>query len=305
MARRKKSSLLNDLIDLVALLPWWAGVLLAIICYAALHHVATQTVDIPAPLRPGQTAAAVSRSVWRVLAGVGQYVLAAVCLIGAVLSAWRRRERQKLLTEATKNDAASVADAMTWQEFEILVGEGFRQQGFQVSETGGSRPDGGVDLVLKKSGASGEKFLVQCKHWRAHRVGVDVVRQLYGVMAAQGAAGGFVVTSGGFTPDAISFAQGRNLVLMDGPKLGEFLKQAKAHVSHPQQRQAAAPLANPTPALAVSPSCPLCAKRMVLRTAKQGAHVGSQFWGCTAFPACRGSRPMATAGTAGPSASPS
>jgi restriction system protein len=50
-------------------------------------------------------------------------------------------------------------------------------------------------------------------------VGVDVVRELYGVMAATGAAGGFVVTSGRFTEDAASFARGRNVMLVDGPKL--------------------------------------------------------------------------------------
>ncbi len=42
----------------------------------------------------------------------------------------------------------------------------------------------------------------------ALKVGVDVVRELYGVMAAKGATGGFVVTSGRFTEDAKAFAQG-------------------------------------------------------------------------------------------------
>lgn len=73
-----------------------------------------------------------------------------------------------------------------------------------------------VDLVLSWRG---EKHLVQCKHWQAVRVDVDVVRVLYGVMAAKGAAGGFVVTSGRFTDDAIKFASGRNITLIDGPEL--------------------------------------------------------------------------------------
>lgn len=47
-----------------------------------------------------------------------------------------------------------------------------------------------------------ELHLVQCKQWKAFKVGLDVVRQLYGVMAARGAAGGFVVTSGTFTVPA-------------------------------------------------------------------------------------------------------
>lgn len=41
------------------------------------------------------------------------------------------------------------------------------------------------------------------------------------------------------------------------------------------------------------PACPLCAKPMALRTARQGARAGSQFLGCTAYPDCKGTRPLA------------
>lgn len=95
---------------------------------------------------------------------------------------------------------------MTRQEFELLVGEGFRQQGYQVTESGGGGADGGVDLVLRKGG---DKLLVQCKQWKAFMVGVTVVRELYGVMAADGAPWGFVVTSGRFTDEAKTFVKGR------------------------------------------------------------------------------------------------
>jgi restriction system protein len=54
-------------------------------------------------------------------------------------------------------------------------------------------PDGGIDLALRKDG---ELHLVQCKHWRARKVGVEIVRELYGVMAARGAVGSYVVSSG-------------------------------------------------------------------------------------------------------------
>jgi hypothetical protein len=40
------------------------------------------------------------------------------------------------------------------------------------------------------------------------------------------------------------------------------------------------------------PVCPLCSKPMALRTAQQGKHAGSQFWGCTAYLACKGTRPV-------------
>ena len=36
------------------------------------------------------------------------------------------------------------------------------------------------------------------------------------------------------------------------------------------------------------PNCPLCAKPMVLRTAKTGRNEGRQFWGCSGYPDCKG-----------------
>jgi restriction system protein len=36
-----------------------------------------------------------------------------------------------------------------------------------------------------------------------------------------------------------------------------------------------------------TPTCVACGKPMVLRTARKGAKAGSQFWGCSGYPACR------------------
>lgn len=41
-----------------------------------------------------------------------------------------------------------------------------------------------------------------------------------------------------------------------------------------------------------APTCPACGRLMVLRTARQGARAGSQFWGCSAYPNCKGTRPL-------------
>jgi predicted RNA-binding Zn-ribbon protein involved in translation (DUF1610 family) len=38
----------------------------------------------------------------------------------------------------------------------------------------------------------------------------------------------------------------------------------------------------------VGPACPKCGGEMVLRTARSGTHKGGQFWGCAAYPQCRG-----------------
>jgi restriction system protein len=38
--------------------------------------------------------------------------------------------------------------------------------------------------------------------------------------------------------------------------------------------------------------CPLCGRVMVLRTARKGRHAGSQFWGCSGYPECKGTRAL-------------
>lgn len=289
MARRKKTSPVEDLIDLVALMPWWAGVVLAILGYLWLHGVANQPITANAPsLASGGFILGVW---WRGLATAGQYLVPIICLAGAGLSAFRRRQRRDLVTDVAQVKATDALDGMSWREFEMLVGEGFRLQGYQVVETGGGGADGGVDLVLTRPGKSGgEKFLVQCKQWRALKVGVDVVRELYGVMAARGATGGFVVTSGRFTDDAISFASGRNVKLVDGSKLLGLIRQAKAGAGQAAARPYAAKAPRPAADSGLATVCPLCTKPMVRRIAKRGANAGGEFWGCTGYPACRGSR---------------
>lgn len=291
MARRKKASTADDMLELVAMLPWWAGVLLAVGSYFVLHSIASQPVV--APTQPGQMGAMVTQSIWKSLATTGQYLLPFICLLGAVTSAWRRRARKNLVVDVARSQATDALDGMSWREFEMLVGEGFRLQGYQVVETGGGGADGGVDLVLTKPGKNGgEKFLVQCKQWRAYKVGVDVVRELYGVMAAKGATGGFVVTSGRFTDEAINFASGRNVTLVDGPKLHGLLRQAQAGADRPPVQKPAVPVARSPAPSAQALACPLCAKPMVRRTVKRGANAGNEFWGCNGYPACRGTRPI-------------
>ena len=180
----------------------------------------------------------------------------------------------------TQNDAAGTLDGMSWQQFEHLVGEAFRMQGYAVAETGGGGADGGVDLVLTRDG---EKSLVQCKQWRAYKVGVDVVRQLYGVMAAKGAAGGFVVTSGRFTEEAQRFAEGRNINLIDGTELGALIGPVQTAASRAEPRSKR-PAMRPRVAESIGPACPTCQRPMVKRLAKRGGNAGTEFWGVFVVP---------------------
>ena len=221
MARRRQGAAF-DFSDLVAMLPWWGGIGLAL-----ASHVLLDRLSVPSstPMQAGQMGVFVQQALIAGFASIGRWLVPLLCLLGAAVSFMRRRRRRMLVGTVTDSDAAAALDGMSWREFELLVGESFRRQGWQVTEQGDAQADGGVDLILRRDR---ETFVVQCKQWKAFKVGVGVVRDLYGVMAARGAAGGFVVTSGRFTAEARRFAEGRNVRLIDGPALLALIRPARA-----------------------------------------------------------------------------
>ena len=85
MARKKKTSAAEDLMDIVAMLPWWVGVALAIASYLFLSKLAVQSVA-PA-IQLGQVGAMATQTLWKTLAFFGQYLLPLICLAGAGMSA--------------------------------------------------------------------------------------------------------------------------------------------------------------------------------------------------------------------------
>ena len=299
---RRRSNGARDFVELVGILPWWVGVAGALISWPLCQFLMVHFQEAAAA---GAAQAAASRgrltgfdavavnALLHGLASAGRFVLPLLFGIGAVASWLARRKGEALLRAATGSASTQAVSAMSWQDFEQLVGAYFRKQGFEVHRTGGSGPDGGVDLQLRRDG---ELTLVQCKQWRAFTVGVGVVRELYGVMAAQGAVGGYVVTSGRFTSEAQAFAAGRNIVLVDGAKLAALLaanpRQPPRARPGPSAAAAAGLQAAAAPAAAsassAAPACPACGGEMVRRLARKGAHAGEAFWGCLAYPKCRG-----------------
>jgi len=217
----------------------------------------------------------VAHNIVAMLASVLQYLVPLALLAGSLVSYTRRRRQGELHERVAADSSADALEKMSWRQFEGLVAENFRRRGYRVIERGGDGPDGGVDLELYQGA---DKYLVQCKQWKATKVGVAIVRELYGVMAVEHAVGGFVVASGNFTDDAKDFVQGRSIELVDAGSLRSLIGGAP---------QVLPPAATTLPA---TPACPRCGSLMVQRTAKKGISAGKQFWGCSRFPDCTGTR---------------
>ncbi len=268
MSRQRKSHL-DQFLDTMETMPWWVSIALG----SAILGILFLTLGSLPAHHPMQ----MLRSIWWLVP-----VIFGAAALGSLGSA--RRARVSLLKRETLRDLQSVP----WKEFELLVGAYYREKGFTVVQTGGGGPDEGVDLVLRKNG---ERVLVQCKKYVRDAVGVQTIREFFGVIVAKGAHRGIFITTGNFTADAMQFGLGQaSLELIPGQRFAEMISHLrKGGLPNP----APAAEMNPEPSqvtMEAAPCCPRCASVMVNRKAGKGANAGKAFWGCPNFPACRGTR---------------
>lgn len=93
------------------------------------------------------------------------------------------------------------------RKFEELIAELFEDEGYTILLTPQSN-DGGKDIyVFKRDNIIDTCYLVECKRYRPpNKVGVPVVRQLFGLIQKERVSGGIVVTTSFFTQAAKDFA---------------------------------------------------------------------------------------------------
>jgi len=209
------------------------------------------------------------------------WILLIVCWIAALSSFLGARHRRRLLDTRTTLESLAAGG---WRQFELLVGEAFRRQGYSVEETGLGGADGGIDLILREDG---HRTLVQCKQWKRQQVGVSVVREMYGLLAHHQAHAVKIVCIGSYTKDAARFAQGKPIELIGGKRLLEMIQavqsggEAEASLNS-RTEQALIRAIEPT---SQSPTCQQCGSAAVQRINRR---TGEAFLGCSHFPRCRG-----------------
>lgn len=305
MARKREPGGVEVLAELAEAAPA-AGVALAVAGGAVAAYL-RWFQQPPIPLAP-----AFELLGWIAMAG-----FALLAAKGHLAGRARRRER------ADQFDRSRTIDdlrRLTPTQFEQVVADAYRRQGFAVDEVGG-RADGGVDLVLRSP--AGGAHLVQCKRYGERTVGVAEVREFYGAMAHRRTrCEGAFVTCGRFTADATAFAADKPIRLVDGPALVQMLAdgrgdgeavggvapqvdtllpaQPAAAVGTPvaiATRTTPSPVvppvamqvvsAGPAPAAVGTPVCPRCRLPMKWRTARKGPTPGRAFWGCANYPRCK------------------
>jgi hypothetical protein len=146
---------------------------------------------------------------------------AAVLAIGYLAIQIEAKDRRHLVEWTTNLRLLNA------EEFEWLVGELFRREGWEVRETGRQDgPDGNIDLEL--TGQQGRR-IVQCKRWDSWEVGVDEVRKFAGTLMREALPGnaGIFVTLSHFTNQTSAEAQKIGLALIDGNDLYHRVEKAR------------------------------------------------------------------------------
>lgn len=167
--------------------------------------------------------------------------------------------------------------SLEWKKFEEVSMEYLKIKNCNANVTC-SGADGGIDIKISDS--TGKVFAIgQCKSW-SKPIGVSLVRELYGIMAADNVRHGIFLTTSEYSKDALEFAKGKNLLLIDSDEfislvnsLDEINRKRLDNLARSGNFQV--------------PTCVKCDVKMVKRKAKTGKNAGGEFWGCVNYPKCK------------------
>ncbi|UKE50966.1 restriction endonuclease [Xanthomonas translucens] len=266
----------NTGFDALAALPWPLGLAAGIAGFLVVRYGLAWWLS----QHGGMLAQGIAQQSDSTLAPLAWIVLL-VCWMAALFSFLSARHRSRLLDTRTTLESLAAGG---WRQFELLVGEAFRRQGYSVEETGLGGADGGIDLILRKNG---HRTLVQCKQWKRQQVGVSVVREMYGLLAHHQAHAVKIVCIGSYTKEAARFAQAKPIELIDGERLLEMIQAAQrgGAAGESLNSRIEPALVLSIDAAAQAPACKQCGGAVVERINKR---TGESFLGCSHFPRCRG-----------------
>jgi restriction system protein len=115
-------------------------------------------------------------------------------------------------------------------------------------------------------------------------VRVSEVRELFGVLTAEQASKGILVSSGVFSDEAHDFARSKPIQLVDGEELFAMVDTVQGAIRTEPARAAQVELNR-------DKLCPICGAPTMRKTAQKGVNAGKSFWSCSRVPKCWGIAP--------------
>ncbi|UYO49394.1 restriction endonuclease [Rhodopseudomonas palustris] len=134
--------------------------------------------------------------------------------IGELEGLTSKKSRKFTSADATLRAASrdpAFLETLSPTDFEQLVGQLFKERGYEVV-SGGAVRDSGADIIIRSK--KNEVVLVELKKLnRLSRVSVESVRNLLSTVSNFGASVGMLVSTSGFTASALALAASTTIVL--------------------------------------------------------------------------------------------
>jgi restriction system protein len=167
--------------------------------------------------------------------------------------------------------------SLEWKRYEEVCMEFLRIKNCNADVTC-IGADGGIDIKIHDR--NGTLFAIaQCKSWNKP-IGVNLIRELYGIMASEKIKYGIFLTTSIFSEDALEFAKNKALILIDADELVNLINALNENDKRKIDQIA-------TKGDYTTPTCVKCNLKMIKRTATKGQNAGNEFWGCVNFPRCK------------------
>lgn len=217
--RRQGIHIAEEIYGLASRLPWWAGLLSAFAAYWVLHPIAT--TQMPTSEGGANLVLVALAQLVAALAQVGEYLVPAGFLLATAVSAFNGWKRRDLRISLTSDATGTFLRGIRRADFQLIVQDALRAQGYESVQIDGPSSSRGADFALTRDG---RYYLVQCRFWKAWKLEAGVVKDFQSAIASAGADGGFVVTSGHFTPEARRLAEANGIGLIDARRLKELIE---------------------------------------------------------------------------------
>ena len=200
------------------------------------------------------------------------FMISAVALILVLI-----KKKREFLADERKS--FSNLQELSWKDFKEYITGLFQKLGYSLADNRGLNNER-TDLKLKRDG---RLSIVRCKKYYVRKVTLSMVFEFYKAMSREPALEkGYFITTGFFSREAKKFASDKQLELIDGVKLMDFVRIADSIDAAEENSPIQNSLKRP------GYTCPMCGAHMVLRTVESSPHTVANFWGCSAYPACKG-----------------
>ena len=156
-----------------------------------------------------------------ILASIGAYIAFDISRKRQRAISWRRAMvAWKQSSQSGKVTEIQTARLLSSHDLEKFAAQVYTKMGYRVVHTGHTG-DHGVDVRLVSP--AGQVEIIQCKQWKKP-VGEPDVRNLAGAMVHEKAIRGFFWAPGGFTTEAIRWAKGKSIILMDDREINRIVE---------------------------------------------------------------------------------